>query len=185
MTRRRRRKEEITEEERRAKRGHTPAGANYERDCTLRRESSVQASGESRWNASVRVWLASQANVYNGQTRRSSRDLTLAVSHFRLEAAGEDSGRIKQKLGKQKVTGAASKQPSTRFADLSRLHLVRSHVGVRRDGPHGEKSGWQDRKCEKQQQRQQQRQQRKRRRRRRAQHTFNYSFCGGQCAHLY
>jgi hypothetical protein len=67
------------------------------------------------------VWLASQANVYNGQTRRS-RDLTPAVSHFRLEAAGQDSGRIKQKLGKQKVTGAASKQPSTRFADLSRLH---------------------------------------------------------------
>jgi hypothetical protein len=83
------------------------------------------------------VWLASQANVYNGQTRRS-RDLTLAVSHFRLEAAGQDSGRIKEKHGKQKVTGAASKQPSTRFADLSRLHLVRSHLGVRRNGPNGE-----------------------------------------------
>jgi hypothetical protein len=50
--------------------------------------------------------------VYNGQTGRS-RDLTLAVSHFRLEAAGQDSGRIKQKFGKQKVAGAASKQPST------------------------------------------------------------------------
>ncbi len=107
-------KEEITEEERREKWGHTPPGANYERDCTLWRESSVQARGESRWNASVYVWLASQANVYNGQRRRS-RDLTLAVSHFRLEAAGQDSGRIKQKLGKQKVAGAASKQRSTRF----------------------------------------------------------------------
>jgi hypothetical protein len=63
------------------------------------------------------------------------------------------------------VTGAASKQPSTRFADLSRLHPTPFvHIWVRRNGPHGEKSVWQDRKCEKQQQRQQQRQQRKRRR---------------------
>jgi hypothetical protein len=50
----------------------------------------------------------------------------------------QDSGRIKQKLGKQKVASAASKQPSTRFGDLSRLRLVRSQLGVRRNGPHGE-----------------------------------------------
>ncbi len=111
----------------------------------------MQARGESRWNASVCVWLASQANVYNGQSRRS-RDLTLAVSHFRLETAGQDSGRIKQKLGKQKLTGAATKHP---ICGSSRLHPVRSHLAVRRNGPHGEKSVWQDRKCEKQQQRQQ------------------------------
>jgi hypothetical protein len=35
ITRRRCGKEEITEEERGEKWGHTPPGANYERDCTL------------------------------------------------------------------------------------------------------------------------------------------------------
>jgi hypothetical protein len=124
------------------------------------------------------VWLASQANVYNGQTRRS-RDLTIPVSHFPLEAAGQDSGRMKKKLGKQKVAGAASKQPSNQAPDLRIFRVCTSFVRILElveTGPTKKNRGWQGRKCEKQQQRKQQRQQRKRKKTRRAQHTFNYSF---------
>jgi hypothetical protein len=56
--------------------------------------------------------IVGQANIYNGQTQHNI-DLTLALSHFRLEAIGQDLGRTKQKFGKQKVAGAANKQPST------------------------------------------------------------------------
>ncbi|CAM6010243.1 unnamed protein product [Sphagnum balticum] len=42
------------------------------------------------------------------------------ASNLRALSSGQDQGRFKQKVGKQKVAGAASKQASTRFAELPR-----------------------------------------------------------------
>jgi len=63
------------------------------------------------------------------RTRTGATAPSTNASNLRALSPGQDPGRFKQKVGMQKVAGAASKQASTRIAGIFR---------VRWNGPHGE-----------------------------------------------